>query len=232
MERGKRTHARDGWGEWIMPGQMGLSGRIGATLNDLARRPEVEKALEIGTYNGEGSTYCIADGLSRSTGRLCSIEADRQLYEHAQAFFTGTGLPVELHYGLTLALEDYAPYEHFVPAIEQTSYEVVAPGTHREWYEHELELARSAERTNVLDDLLSRDHWYDMVLLDGGEYSAEAEFHRLEPHVRNYVVLDDTNPRRSIKNAANREWLLWSPDWDVVIDEPDDRCGWCVGKRR
>lgn len=215
-----------------MPGQMGLSGQIGATLNELARRPEVEKALEIGTYNGEGSTYCIADGLSRSTGRLCSIEADRGLFEHARAFFAGSGMPVELRCGLTVSLEDYAPYEHFLPAIERTSYETVAPGTHRDWYEREISLARTAEDTDLLRQLLARDHWYDLALLDGGEYASEVEFHRLEPHVRNYIVLDDTNPVRSIKNAANREWLIWSPDWDVVVDEAEDRCGWCVAKRR
>ena len=125
---------------------MGLSGRIGATLNELARRPEVEKVLEIGTYNGEGSTYCLADGLSRSTGRLRSIEADTRLSEHARSFYAGTGCRWSCIAGSRVALEDYAPYEHFLPRIERTAYEAEAPGTHRSWYERELELARSAEQ--------------------------------------------------------------------------------------
>ncbi len=100
------------------------------------------------------------------------------------------------------------------------------------WYENELALARGAERRDLLRELLRRDRWYDLVLFDGGEYASEREFHLLEPYVSGYVVLDDTNPVRSIKNAANREWLAWSPDWEIVADEPDDRCGWCVAKRR
>lgn len=215
-----------------MAGQMGLSGRIGATLFELARKPEVEKALEIGTYNGEGSTYCIADGLSRTTGRLTSIEVDPELYEQARTFFARRGLPVDLHCGLTLRLDEYLPFEAYAPRIERTAYEAEAPGTHLQWYEQELAKARSAERTDLLRELVKRDGWYDLALLDGGEYSSDLEFHVLEPNVRGYFVLDDTNPERSIKNAAAREWLYWSPDWEVVRDEPDDRCGWCVAERR
>lgn len=215
-----------------MPGQMGLGGHIGSTLNEIARRPDVERVLEIGTYDGEGSTYCIADGLFRSTGRLRTIEVDQALHEKARAFYAGTGLPVELECGLTVRLDDYQPFEHYLPAIQRTAYEAEAPGTHRMWYDRDLGLARSAKRTDLLRELLASDRWYDLVLFDGGEYSSEAEFHLLEPHVRGYVVLDDTNPVHAIKNVANREWLHWSADWDVVVDEPDERCGWCVAKRR
>lgn len=215
-----------------MAGQMGLGGRIGSELNGLARRPDVEKVLEIGTYDGEGSTYCIADGLSRSTGRLRSMEVDAGLYRRARSFYAGSGLPVELECGLTLTLGDYQPFEHFLAAVARTEYEAEAPGTHLMWYERDLALARAAERTDLLREALERDVWYDLVLLDGGEYSSEVEFHLLEPHVNGYIVLDDTNPAHAIKNVANREWLYWSPDWEVVVDEPDDRCGWCVAKRR
>ncbi|HEY3318450.1 MAG TPA: hypothetical protein VGK50_08515 [Coriobacteriia bacterium] len=215
-----------------MGGQMGLTGRIGATLSELARRPEVEKVLEIGTYDGEGSTYCLACGLAHGTGRLRSVEVDGGLYRKARAFYSESGLPVDLEWGLTITPGDYRPFEYFLPAIGRTAYEADAPGTHRMWYERELGLALSAERTDVLRQALECDHWYDLVLFDGGEYSAELEFHLLEPNIRGYAVLDDTNPVRSIKNAANREWLIRSPDWDLVVDEPEDRCGWCVAKRR
>jgi hypothetical protein len=229
---GKNTALSLRDGGLLMAGQMGLGGRIGATLNELARRPEVEKALEIGTYNGEGSTYCIADGLSHTTGRLNTIEADRKLHEQACSFYSGKGLPVELHCGLTVSVADYKPFEHYLSAIQRTAYEAEAPGTHQMWYEQELAMARSADRTDLLRELLKRDRWYDLALFDGGEYVSESEFHLMEPFVHGYIVLDDTNPLRSIKNAANREWLYWSPDWEILVDEPDDRCGWCAAKRR
>lgn len=214
-----------------MAGQMGLAGNIGSALNELARRPDVEKVIEIGTYNGEGSTYCIAEGLSHTTGRLRTIEVDRDLCGQARGFYEHAGLPVDLVCGLSVSLDDYRSYEYYLPRIERTAYEAEAPGTHRTWYERELGLARAAERTDTLRDVVRRDGWYDLAFLDGGEYASEVEFHRLVPHVRAYLVLDDTNPERSIKNAANREWLAWSPDWELIADEPDDRCGWCVAKR-
>jgi predicted O-methyltransferase YrrM len=215
-----------------MAGQMGLGGRIGQTLFTLASRPEVQQVLEVGTWNGEGSTWCLVNALHPARGRLVSVEADQTLYEQARGFYDGKGLPVELVGGYTVDLSDIPPFETFEPRIAKTAYEGEAPGTHRAWYERELEMARKAERTNVLKDLVARDGWYDLVFLDGGEFTSDAEFRRIQPHVRRWLVMDDTNPVRSIKNAENRERVLLSPEWDVLVDDLDDRCGWLVAERR
>jgi hypothetical protein len=215
-----------------MAGQMGLGGRIGQTLFALAARPEVQQVLEVGTWNGEGSTWCLVNALHPARGRLVSVEADPALYEQARGFYDGTGLPLELVGGFTVDPDDIGPYGVYAPRIARTEDESEGPGTHRRWYERELEMARGAERKNVLKDLVARDGWYDLVFLDGGEFTSDAEFRLLQPHVGRWIVLDDTNPVRSIKNADNRERLMLSPEWDVIIDDQEDRCGWTVAERR
>jgi predicted O-methyltransferase YrrM len=215
-----------------MPGQIGLGGAIGQALHEIAARPDVERVLETGTWNGEGSTYCIASGLAHAWGRLTTVEADPALYAEARRYYDGRGLPVELVEGLTVSAEDILPYEAYVPAIEQTTYEAEAPGAHRAWYERDLERARTAARTEVLRGLIKRDGWYDLVFLDGGDFTSEAEFRLVQPYIRQWLVLDDTNPRMSIKNARNRDRVVLNPEWEVVEDHPDDRCGWLVARRR
>ncbi|RJQ55390.1 MAG: hypothetical protein C4521_02405 [Actinobacteria bacterium] len=211
---------------------MNRGGRIGETLYELAKRPEVEKVLEIGTWNGEGSTYCLAQGLGETSGRLVSIEVDAEQHGKAASFYEGKDLPVELIQGLTLHPDDYAPYESYLPLISEHHYEQEAPGTHETWYRQELELAGSAERTDVLWELLEREGEFDLVLFDGGEFLSHSEFLFLEPHVARYIVLDDTNGRMAIKNTLSRDWLIGSSAWELAIDEQHERNGWLVAERK
>lgn len=215
-----------------MAGQMGLSGRIGRMLYSLASRDDVRRCLEVGTSNGEGSTLCLATGLVQGAGTLTTIEADAEMHKAASRFYRHRKLPVDLVHGATLVPEDYLPYEAYLPRIELAQYEREAPGTHRRWYDAELHLAASAPRRDLLRDMLAQGARFDLVLLDGGEFSSSAELELLEPAIDGWLVLDDTNPVRSIKNAENRERVLASSDWEVLVDEQDDRCGWLAAKRR
>ncbi len=214
-----------------MAGQMNRGGHIGDTLYALAKEPGVESVLEIGTWNGEGSTFCLAQGLAETSGRLVSIEADPEMYRSALDFYKDKDLPVELINGLTLSLTDYASYESYEPLIAGHHYEEEAPGTHRMWYEQELSLARAAPRDNVLAELIEREKRFDLALFDGGEFLSYAEFLFAEPYVSRYIVLDDANARMAIKNTLSRDWLLNSSDWEIVLDVPDERNGWLVAER-
>lgn len=215
-----------------MPGQMGLKGAMGSQLYELARRNDVFEVLEIGTWNGEGSTWCLACGLSDTIGRLTSIEVDEEQYSHAERFYQHSTTPVDLVNGLTVTPADYREFDDYAHLIALADYEREAPGTHRMWYEREVGLARAAKRVDVLRDLIAQGRRFDMVLFDGGEYASSAEFQLLEPVIDGFAVFDDTNVRMSIKNAENRERVADSDAWQVVRDEPDDRCGWTVAKRR
>lgn len=241
-----------------MPGQVNLDSELGRTLHTLARESDVLVCVEIGTWNGEGSTFCLAQGLHESSGRLISIELDSVLYERAVLFYSDEGscekpklskffggrkwaplmraakkdLPVEIINGVALAPEDYPDPAFLEGAASSTDFERADPGCFSRWYEQEHELARNAGRVNVLRDIVENEGHVDLAFLDGGEFTSTAEFIFLEPHIQKYVVLDDTNPAQSIKNVAARAWLHASPEWDVVRDELHDRNGWLVARRR
>lgn len=214
-----------------MAGQIHTGWHLGNTLEMLAKQSHVRDVLEVGTYNGEGSTYLLARALQASGGTLRSIEAREDHFGMAREFYRDKQLPVELLHGLSLGRDAHEPFEHYWPMIRRTVHEAEYPGDYRKWYEEELDLARRAQNERILERLLDDLGGFDMVLLDGGEFLSDAEFELLEPHIRHYIVMDDTNPECCIKNGRSRERVLASPDWEVLVDAIDERNGWLAARR-
>lgn len=213
------------------PGQVQRGRALGDALYELARRPDVLTALEVGTSCGDGSTLCLATALGESNGRLYSVELKREHHRAAADFYSARSLPVELIHGLSLTLADYLPFADYWPMIARTDREAVDPEEYHEWYEDEIAHAAIAPRQGVLYDLVERVGRFDMVFLDGGEFASHAEFELLEPHIDKFLVMDDTNGERCIKNALSRERVLASPRWDVLVDAIGERNGWLVARR-
>lgn len=204
---------------------------MGDLLYELASSREVEKALEIGTWRGDGSTLVLAEALGKSGGRLWTLELKEENYHAACEFYADKGLPVELLHGLSVDPDWYPPFEHFWPRIERSWQEIAEPGTYREWYDDEIEHARKAPRVNLVQTLIEEVGDFDLVLLDGGDFASGREFELLEPHIRHYIFMDDTNAARCIKNAEVRERILASNEWEVLVDALDQRYGWMAAKR-
>ncbi|MGV8083747.1 MAG: hypothetical protein AB2L09_08985 [Coriobacteriia bacterium] len=214
-----------------MAGQINRGWPMGDLLYELASTPEVQKVLEIGTWRGDGSTLVLAEALGRTGGRLWTMELKEENYRAACEFYADKGLPVELLHGLSVDPTWYPPFEHYWPRIERSWQEIAEPGTYREWYDDEIEHAWKAPRTSLVEQLIAEVGEFDLVLLDGGDFASTREFELLEPHITCYVFMDDTNAARCIKNAQNREHILASPDWEVLVDALDQRYGWMAAKR-
>ena len=214
-----------------MPGEVNRGAPLGEALHELAKLPEVTKCLEIGMGNGEGSTLCIAQGLAESGGELWTLEMRGDCFQSASAFYEGKGLPVHLVHGLALSVDDYPGVDSLAPEFSTTSIERDNPGIFRQWYVDELAVAAAAGAAGALAPLIAHEAPFDLVFLDGSEFTSPVEFKVLEPHIRRYLVLDDSNGAICIKNAVVREWTTESPRWRVLEDRLDDRHGWYVAER-
>lgn len=204
-------------------GQAALDSLIGRFLHDMAQRDDVRLALEMGTWNGCGSTYCLAMGLSKSGGKLITVEPNRAMYESAVQFYRRKKLPVELIHGSSIAPAQFPPLSDF----DKISGEIPNRAQWPQWYQQDVEAARQSRHPGVLDELIARHGAFDLVYLDGGEFTSYAEFLKVRDLTR-YIVLDDCNPALVVKNVWSREALLSSPDWKILVDLPDDRNGWCA----
>lgn len=80
--------------------------------------------------------------------------------------------------------------------------------------------------TRDVIDQLPQD--IDLLLLDGGEWSTDEEFDILSPSA-NMIALDDTMRR---KNQRQRDIMINSNDWEILVDDTEERNGFLIGCRR
>jgi hypothetical protein len=213
-------------GDWKVPpvelkGQVTLQTTFGRELNRLAKLQTVHLVLEIGTWYGGGSSWCIAQGLRESIGDektpdkwMITLEMFEPAWEYASA--TLALLPVTCMKGGTVGVEGYLkPEQMSVEDRENEHYQL--------YYERDLKLA--AEVTPVLERLCST-YDFDFVLIDGNEYTGLAEFEIVERVCRpRYLGLHDTG---TLKTRRVEELMLESMGKWSKISSGMDTAGWAV----
>tara|TARA_R110000744_G_scaffold33972_12_gene79508 strand:- start:2478 stop:3152 length:675 start_codon:yes stop_codon:yes gene_type:complete len=203
-----------------MAGQINRGSFLGECVYKLSVNKEFKNYVEVGTWNGEGSTKCFMDGLmSRfDDSTLYSLEANIQFYEEATRYWAPILMVMKLP-----SPKLHLLYGRIVEATELVSEEEVREhsrfGQHPwlEWRERNIK--EYGQCKSVLDQLPDE---IDVLLLDGGQFSTRAEFHKLKDRSK-VVLLDDT---QSFKTERARLDMLADPEtWTVIVDNLLDRHG-------
>lgn len=204
-------------------------------LYQAARQIRRGAVLEIGSSDGRGSTAQLVQGLIDAVNlpeetpnvRLACLELDRvryaalvQRYAHLPWVHPYRGLATSLDDQLTEAqvgafyrqistnLNRYPLAEVLRWRTEERAYAVATEAP-------EEQLAAAAVDLDV-------DRWA-LAFLDGSPFSGQAELADTLPAA--LVVLDDV---LDIKNYANYQALLTSPDWQLVDRDLTLRNGWAA----
>jgi hypothetical protein len=158
---------------------------------------QVKNVVEIGTWNGLGSTLCILNALQEYQSiPFFSLECCKEKQESAvinlEEFVTES---TQLIWGTIVNLS----------RLNDSEYLMNFSDIQRDWYQ--VDFKNCEESPNVLS--LLPEH-IDFLLLDGGEYTTLNEFEILFPRCRHYILLDDTtqNKCRVIeqKLASDASW--------------------------
>lgn len=188
-------------------GQIRPGSAFGDLLTRLARHSET--IVETGTWRGLGSTYCFYLGLERPSQRLFTVELCEEQHREAMGYYDDPRITF-LHGTLVLP-EEVPPFDYPDPDYR---------------YYYEKEIALNAQAPYVLDRIPER---IDLLLIDGGFWSAQTEYAKLADRSK-IIALDDTNAARESKNVRNRTKLL-KAGWKVLGDQLEDRNGWAVFER-
>lgn len=212
--------------DWKTPpvelkGQVTLQTTFGQELNRLAQLPAVHLALEIGTWYGGGSSWCIAQGLRESTRNaslpdkwLMTIEMFEPAWEYASQ--TLARLPVTCIKGGTVGLEGYLKPEQMTAEDRVNEHYLL-------YYERDIKLAK---KTTPLLERLCSTYDFDFVLIDGNEYTGLAEFEIVQRVCRpRYLALHDTG---TLKTRPVEELLLGAKARWSKISSGTDAAGWAV----
>jgi hypothetical protein len=195
-------------------GQIQLSSTFGQWIASYARDPRFTRYLEVGTWNGRGSTCCIYEGFRNRTDspHLLSYEIHRPRYEEAASAWAGVPSIEVVHARI---LEDSK-----CPTAEEVS--AVHPSYTRAWHMDDIRWFWSCRYRDPGSP--------EVVLLDGGEYLTYFEYQTLKslPSIRVFL-LDDT---AVAKCKAIHDELISDPAWVCTAGSSADRNGWAVFERR
>jgi len=194
-------------------GQINRGSNLGETIYSLAKKDDVNVIVEIGTWNGAGSTKCIRDAVL-DKGKPCnvlSIEAWKSMYDVAIQNNQPAIVGFSIVHGRIVELSDLNWFDPATLSADE-----------KRWLAEDIENYKQCP--NIIDRIPSK---IDLLVLDGGEFSSHEEFHKLIDR-SNYVVLDDTY-QGTRKFKLIREMILSNPDrYEVFGDITNDRNGYMV----
>ena len=171
-------------------------------MKELAQDLNNEKFLEVGTWNGYGSTMAIVEGIrtrKNSNYIFYSLECNKEKNQSDSQFYKDEKNVHILNEVLTkLPLEIIAKKFPFIKKED---------GKFHEWAELDYQNCESCEL--FWGKRLASKKIFDVVILDGGEYTSWFEFLLLK-NKTNIFVLDDT---RSVKNKDAYADLKNDSEW-------------------
>jgi hypothetical protein len=177
--------------------------------------------IEIGSWDGEGSTLCFVTGMKvieSDQKRLDCIEIVPEKFEVLTSRyrdipwvkpFRGSSVPYDLVSKMDFSSIWDSPYNK----LETDAHEVV-----KSWFKRDLETIRSAASFNY------GDH-YDCALIDGGEFTGYEEFKLLREKT-SCLILDDVHKAYKCNQAYHE--LSQDTNWRLIAENPDCRHGYAA----
>lgn len=185
-------------------GQIGIHQPFGKWIEHYAKDTQFQRYMEIGSWNGRGSTICFGLGfLGRDdSAMLHSFEINQERYVESSTFWEHNPR-IRIHNARILPeLPDVRSVHSSIQSEWQADDE--------RWFKSTLYVDATALQPEV-------------VLLDGGEYITYFEYQLLKPHARVFL-LDDTAVDKCKRIV---EELSVDPKWKCVASGTD-RNGWAV----
>jgi hypothetical protein len=187
-----------------MLGQIPRTCVPGQKIYEICKQSDVNVIVDIGTWNGMGTTKCIYDAIidsGKKNFKVFSIECAKHMYEQAKQNLLPLNNFMLIHGSLIDAEELYPMYEMFKTDSGATG-----------WLNDDVRYIKAANN-NVFNQMPSQ---IDFLIIDGGEFSGEIEFKKLYLRSR-YIFLHDTT---SFKNKNNRQFILDNPkDFEIIFDD-------------
>ena len=224
-----------------MAGQILLDSPFGDALRRLAALDDVKTILEVGTWSGYGSTLCLAVGVAqRRHQRGCeiwSLEANKVMAEEAKKNWK------EIHNQMAHgAVPDDSPFKVLwdkmgkkgdCPSVRilwgsmaeqmMEEGEIFAHPLFEKVRHHYMLHGRMERAIFKEAPRLVMGRGFDLVVLDGGEFSGWGDWlaaQKLSPKI---VALDDTQVMKNSDVLADALKKGWK-----VLAEGSDRNGWAI----
>lgn len=192
-------------------GQVKNNTLLANIINSLCNEPNNKTFLEIGTWNGYGSTKIFIDSLSHRTDTLFySLECNKEKSEFAYNLYKDKPNVFILNETINKELPD---------DISSIFPELSTNKDYSYWNKVDLD---NMKQCNLFLERTDLPEIFDVIFLDGGEFTTYHEFQVLKSKCK-YLLLDDTNTNKCMKIVE--EIYNEKNKWQVLLDIKDERNG-------
>jgi len=192
-------------------GQVKNNTLLANTINKLCNEKNNRTFLEIGTWNGYGSTKVFIDALSNRKDTLFySLECNKEKSEFACNLYKDKQNVFILNETINKELPD---------DISLIFPELLTNKQYSHWNKVDID---NMKQCNLFLERTDLPEIFDVIFLDGGEFTTYHEFQVLKSKCK-YLLLDDTNTNKCMKIVE--EIYNEKNKWDVLIDKKDERNG-------
>jgi len=197
-------------------GQINMNNEFGKQIYLICKhykRNEPKCIVEIGSWNGQGSTICIMNAIhNQPKSSLYSFEADKPFADKAVEYWNSIS-------------DTYHNVKNILHIINATLHRQLAPKEdiikmygdiphYEKHYIGEQILLNSAQLYPIKDNISN----VDIIILDGGEYTTMEDFNILITYKPKYVILDDT---KSFKCNKIKSLLLHGDEYKCIFDSSE-----------
>lgn len=162
-------------------GQISLQTIEGKAIYEFINENDFKTILEIGTWNGLGSTKTVIEAIKNKSYEVnfLSLETDKIAYKYAKKNLKESSEFVDIIYGRIIEVDE-------LPSLNTIDFEYFGfDKKNSEWYIQDLR--RYSKTKNVFSDL---PEFIDFIIFDGGEFSTFVEFIKLWKRTK-FFALDD-----------------------------------------
>jgi len=207
-------------------GEINTYDEFGQVIIDTIKKYNLQTILEIGSWDGTGSTRCFIEGLKKlKSPKLYCIELRKDRFEMLKE--NTKEYPWIECYNTSTISEKTLSHKNFdeiwdspYNKLKETNKSVVS-----KWFEDDIKIIKTFNEGYLDND----KKFYDGVLIDGGEFSGYSEY-KLVKDKTNVLFLDDYYSAFKTNQVARE--LINSPEWEVIAGSKYFRNGYAVFKRK
>jgi len=203
-----------GFNDWSDSGmgQVTLESELGKQLCKYAQDENINTFLEVGTWNGLGSTRCFIEGFKKRKipFKFYSLECNKEKSDFAKKLYSG----LENVHILDQVLLNKMPlniFEVFPVLLENKDF----------YYWNNIDFKNMADKK-----IFAEQEWFDFVFLDGGEFTTWFEYNIIKDKCK-ILALDDVFTYKCKKIV---EELKSSKQWKI-LHESNERNGSMIFSR-
>lgn len=199
----------------------------------LAKTESVSTILEIGSSSGDGSTEAFALGISENPNKptLFCMEISKPRFAALQQRYAH--IPnVHCYNVSSIPLASFPKEIEVASFMDSTRTNLDMYGKERVlgWLQQDLDYVKSANVPQTGIELIKEENRitdFDIVLIDGSEFTGMAEFKLV--YGAKFILLDDIN---AFKNYNNYQQLLHDQNYELLEKNVELRNGYAIFKRK